>query len=99
MRTRKKTLEKRFSLIEAKGRFKTACNQIFHLLQRLREIKKRYKMTQRSGNRVFRYNLRLKMSVIEGVCYMYYTYAYHKADRIAELRRDLFNDSTTKPTV
>ncbi|KAH3856818.1 hypothetical protein DPMN_099413 [Dreissena polymorpha] len=50
-------------------------------------------MAKRASNRVFRYNLRLKLAAIEGVRNMYYDYAYHKADRVAELRRDLFNES------
>ena len=88
-----KTLDKRFSLTEAEGRFKKACDQIVLLNQRLGEVQKRYKMAKRSNNRAFRYNLRLKLAAIEGIRNMYYDYAYNKADRVAELRRDLFNES------
>ncbi|WAR07227.1 hypothetical protein MAR_017185 [Mya arenaria] len=48
---------------------------------------------QRSNNKAFRYNLRLKLAVIEGVRNMYYDFAYSKADRVAELRRELFDES------
>ena len=41
----------------------------------------------------FRYNLRLKLAVVEGVRNIYYDYAYAKADQVADLRRELFNES------
>jgi hypothetical protein len=88
-----KSLDKRFSLTEAEGRFKKACDQIVLMNHRLGEVQKRYKMAKRSNNRAFRYNLRLKLAAIEGVRNMYYDYAYNKADRVAELRRELFDES------
>ena len=48
---------------------------------------------RRTNNRSFRYNLRLKLAVVEGVRNMYYDYAYAKADQVADLRRELFNES------
>ncbi|WAR07334.1 LOW QUALITY PROTEIN: hypothetical protein MAR_017292 [Mya arenaria] len=86
-----RSLDKRFSLTEAEGRFQKACDQIVLLNHRLGE--KRYKMAKRSNNKAFRYNLRLKLAVIEGVRNMYYDFAYTKADRVAELRRELFDES------
>jgi hypothetical protein len=89
----KKSLDKRFTLDEAEGRFKKACDQIVLLNQRLGEVQKRYKMAKRTNNKSFRYNLRLKLAVIEGARNMYYDYAYIKADQVAELRRELFDES------
>ncbi|WAR07229.1 hypothetical protein MAR_017187 [Mya arenaria] len=88
-----RSLDKRFSLTEAEGRFQKACDQIVLLNHRLGEVQKRYKMAKRSNNKAFRYNLRLKLAVIEGVRNMYYDFAYSKADRVAELRRELFDES------
>ena len=79
--------------MEAEGRFKKACDQIILLNDRLAAAQKRYRTAKRTGNKAFRYNLRLKLAVIEGVRNMYYDYAYTKADNVAELRRDLFNES------
>ncbi|WAR07225.1 hypothetical protein MAR_017183 [Mya arenaria] len=62
-----RSLDKRFSLTEAEGRFQKACDQIVLLNHRLGEVQKRYKMAKRSNNKAFRYNLRLKLAVIE-VC-------------------------------
>lgn len=89
----KKTLDKRSTLSDAEGRFKKACDQIVLLNQRLGEVQKRYKMAKRANNKSFRYNLRLKLAVIEGARNMYYDYAYIKADQVADLRRELFNES------
>ncbi|WAR07308.1 hypothetical protein MAR_017266 [Mya arenaria] len=61
-----RSLDKRFSLTEAEGRFQKACDQIVLLNHRLGEVQKRYKMAKRSNNKAFRYNLRLKLAVIEG---------------------------------
>ncbi|KAH3703022.1 hypothetical protein DPMN_078050 [Dreissena polymorpha] len=47
MPSRMKTLDKRFSLTEAEGRFKKACDQIV-LNKRLGEVQKRYKMAKTS---------------------------------------------------
>ncbi|WAR07323.1 hypothetical protein MAR_017281 [Mya arenaria] len=88
-----RSLDKRFSLTEAEWRFQKACDQIVLLNHRLGEVQKRYKMAKRSNNKAFRYNLRLKLAVIEGVRNMYYDFAYSKADRVAELRRELFDES------
>ena len=59
----------------------------------LGEVQKRYKNARRTNNRSFRYNLRLKLAVVEGVRNMYYDYAYAKADQVADLRREIFNES------
>lgn len=89
----KVSLDKRFTLTDAERRFRKACDQIVLLNQKLGEVQKRYKNARRNNNRSFRYNLRLKLAVVEGVRNMYYDYAYAKADEVADLRRELFNES------
>lgn len=93
MPSRIPSLDKRFTLCDSERRFRKACDQIVMLNQRLGEVQKRYKMAKRSNNRAFRYNLRLKLAVIEGARNMYYDYAYIKADQVAQLRREMFNES------
>ena len=93
MPSRIQSLDKRFTLTETEGRFRKSCDQIVLLNQTLSAVQKRYKNAKRSHNRVIRYNLRLKLAAIEGVRNMYYDYAYNKADKIAELRRDLFDET------
>ena len=67
--------------------------KIVLLNQKLCEVQKRYKKARSTNNRSFRYNLRLKLAVIEGARNMFYDYAYTKADQVADLRRELFNES------
>ena len=93
MPSRIPTLDKRFSLGDAERRFRKACDQIVMLNQRLGDVQKRYKMAKWSNNRAFSYNLRLKLAVIEGARNMYYDYAYIKADHVAQLRREMFDES------
>ena len=93
MPSRMKTLNKRFTLSDAERRFRKACDQIVMLNQRLGDVQKRYKNAKKANDRAFRYNLRLKLAVIEGARNMFYDYAYAKADQVATLRRELFNES------
>lgn len=93
MPSRIQSLDKRFTLSDSERRFRKACDQIVMLNQRLGDVQKRYKAAKRCNNRSFRYNLRLKLAVIEGARNMYYEYAYAKADKVAELRRELFDES------
>ena len=78
---------------DAESRFRKACDQIVTLNQRLGDVQKRYKMAKQNNNHAFRYNLRLKLAVIEGARNMYYDYAYIKADQVAQLRKDMFDES------
>ena len=87
----KVSLDKRFTLSDAERRFRRACDQIVLLNQKLGEVQKRYKKARSTNNRS--YNLRLKLAVIEGARNMFYDYAYTKADQVADLRRELFNES------
>ena len=88
-----KSLDKRFILNNTERRFRKACDQIVLLNNHLGEVQKRYKMAKRTNNKLFRYNLSLKLAVIKGARHMYYDYAYTKADQVAELRREIFNES------
>ena len=88
-----KKLDKRFTLIERERRFKRACDQIVLLNQKLSQVQKRYRNAKNENNRSFRYNYRLQLAAVEGVRNMYYDYACAKADQVAELRRELFNET------
>lgn len=73
-------------LTEAERSFRKACEQIVQLNRRLDEMAKRYDKASRENHRSFRYSLRLRMAVTEGVRNMYYEYAANKADEITQLR-------------
>ena len=57
------------------------------------DMKQRYNLAKTDNFRCFRYNLKLKLAVVEGVRNMYYDYAYAKAEKVAELRRDLYGET------
>lgn len=52
----------------------------------------RYHAARSNGNRSFRYKLRLRLAIVEGIRNMYYEYANRKAFEIVNLRRDLFGE-------
>ena len=85
-------LDKRFTLLESERRFRRACEQIVQLNYKLDEIQSRYLGAKRDGQRTFRYNYRLRLSVMEGLRNMYYDYAHQKAEDISGLRKDLYGE-------
>ena len=91
-KTSKNRLDKNFFLIDNEKKFKRACKQILQLNQRMDEMQFRYTKAKQANHRSFRYNLRLRLAVIEGLRNMYYDYAHHKAEAVAELRRELFGE-------
>jgi len=74
-------------------RFRKACNQINLLNRKMESIHKRYNFAKKNNHRVFRYKLRLRLAVVEGLRNMYYEYANKKASRVVELRRELYNEN------
>lgn len=80
-------------LQQTEVRFKKACNQINLLNRKMESIHKRYNCAKKNNHRVFRYKLRLRLAVVEGLRNMYYEYANKKASRVVELRRELYNEA------
>ena len=81
------------ALHRAQTRFRKACIQLKLLKKQLTDMKDRYSRAKDDNFRCVRYNLRLKLAVIEGVRNMYYDYAYMKAEDVARLRHDLFGEN------
>jgi hypothetical protein len=73
-------------LTEAERQFHKACDQVILLNDKLEGLQQRYDKARQEGNRSFRYNLRLKMTSVEGVRNAYYEFACVKAENIAEMR-------------
>ncbi|OWF49401.1 hypothetical protein KP79_PYT16601 [Mizuhopecten yessoensis] len=84
--------EKRASLLGAERRFRRSCEQIVLLNQRIEELQVRYDKAKQTSNCPFRYNLRLKLAVVEGLRNVYYDYARGKAKMVADLRQELFGE-------
>lgn len=69
---------KRTELQQTEIRFRKACNQINLLNRKMESIHKRYNCAKKNNHRVFRYKLRLRLAVVEGLRNMYYEYANKK---------------------
>lgn len=89
---RRKTMDKRFSLMDSERRFKRACEQIVQLNYKMSDLQFRYSRAKAENHRSFRYSLRLRLAVVEGLRNMYYDYAHNKAQTVADLRREMFGE-------
>ena len=70
----------------AERRFRGACEQIVHLNNRLSGLERRYAKSKREQQRTFRYSLRLRMAVVDGLRDVYYEFAYKQAKESASLK-------------
>lgn len=80
------------TLVDSEQRFKRACEQIVQLNYSLDALQQRYNKAKKDNHRSFRYSLRLRIAVVDGMRNMYYDYAHKKAETIAELRQELFGE-------
>lgn len=85
-------MEKRFSLIDSECRFNRACAQVDLLTSRLSDLQCRYEKACQENHPSFRYNLKLRLGVLERLRDMYCEYANRKAETVADLRRELFGE-------
>ncbi|VDI51168.1 Hypothetical predicted protein [Mytilus galloprovincialis] len=73
-------------LVVVERRFRKACEQIVHMNHRLSNLERRYNRAKKEGNKSFRYTLRLRIAVVDGVREVFYQFAYQKAKEADELR-------------
>lgn len=81
-------------LSETEFRFRRACEQVVLLNNKLQDLQVRYDRARRDELRSFRYNIRLRMSGVEGVRNAYYEYARQKADKVLYLRHKIRSVAT-----
>ena len=79
-------------------RFARACHQVVLLNGRLEENKRRYQRADAGDNKPVRYNIRIKLCVMEGVRDMYYEYARRLGDQLTILRIQAGHDPTVAST-
>ena len=84
-----KTFEMYAKLHDSQRRFNRAGEQILLLKTRLRGLRKRYNSAKSSDSKTFRFPLRMRMMVAEGLVKRYYHYADMKRTEILELRAEL----------
>ena len=68
------------------SRFQLVCSQLRILNRHITEIQHRYKAADQKHQKSFRYSIRIRLCVIEGVRNMYYEYALKLADTLDQLR-------------
>ncbi|KAH3770177.1 hypothetical protein DPMN_171460 [Dreissena polymorpha] len=76
-------------IVDAERCFRRACSQIVVLNRQLADLQSRYDMAMKQHARAFRYSLRVRIAVLEGVRNMFYEFASMKADLIVELRKEI----------
>ena len=79
-------------LVEIERRFQRACRQTIMLNNRLTELNRRYGAAKRENMKSFRYTLRLRLAVVQGMRNVYYDYAHQKADEMKALRWELYGE-------
>ena len=79
-------------LYETQRRFNRACDQILLLNTRLHGLKIRYQSARSNDYKTFRFPLRLRIMIEEGVVKQYYHYAEMKRNEILHLRSQLNKD-------
>lgn len=81
------------TLLRTENKFRRACNQIVIMNVKLRTCIVRYNRAKSNDKKSFRYPLRMRLAIVEGVRDMYYEFAAQKANEVDFLRR-LISDFT-----
>lgn len=81
-----KKFEMYAQLYDCQRRFSRACDQILLLNARLQGLRKRYLSARSSDYKTFRFPLRMRILVAEGLVKRYYHYADMKRSEILDLR-------------
>ena len=79
-------------LYESQRRYQRSCDQLVLLNAKLGELQKRYCKAKAVNHRNFRYHLRMRILVVEGILNAYLNYACLKKNEILDLRFKLFNE-------
>ena len=90
-RTQMKTrpsMDMRFTLQSTK-KFRRSCEQIIQLTRDLKGLEIRYARAKQTNNKGFRYSLRLRLAVMEGVLNTYYDHASWMATQMEKLNQEV----------
>lgn len=80
-------------LNEAQSRFSRACDQINHLNGKLDAMQRRYSKARLADDRCFRYNIRMRILIVEGLVKRYCYYACMKKNEVLDLRFKLYGEN------
>lgn len=79
-------------LYETEKRFYRACDQITHLNAKQQQLQTRYIKARDANDKCFRYNLRMRLLVVEGLLKRYCHYACMKKNEVLDLRLKLYGE-------
>ena len=79
-------------LYESQRRFQRACDQLVLLNNRLTELNRRYNNARIDDLKIFRYRLRMRVLVVEGMLSAYCNYACLKKNEVLDLRFKLYGE-------
>ena len=79
-------------LYESEKRFRRACDQIAFLNDKLHDLQARYTRARDNNNKCFRYNIRMRLLVVEGMVKSYCHYACLKKNEVLDLRFKLYGE-------
>ena len=80
-------------LMKIERKLVRSCEHVVLLNDKIRGLTKRYQRARAEGFKTFRYNIRIRLAAVEGVRNMYYEYARDRAEEVAELRKELFDQN------
>lgn len=81
-------------LQEAENRTQKACQQMLLLSDKLDYMKEKYEKAVKDNIRSYRYPLRMRIVVLEGIINMYYQYTSEKHKEAEMLRYKLFGQES-----
>ena len=82
-------------LYESQRRYQRACDQLFLLNDKLGALNNRYCKAKTENQKNFRYHLRMRILIVEGILNAYCNYACLKKNEILDLRFKLFGEDPT----
>ena len=71
-------------------KFRKACSQLILINNLMDKIEERYNRALEHGRKSYRYILRLRICVLEGIRSAFYDYASKKADELEDMQRTLY---------
>lgn len=78
-------------LMRVERKLVRSCEHVVLLNDKIRGLTKRYQQARAENFKSFRYNLRIRLAAVEGVRNMFYEYARDRAEEVAELRKELYD--------
>ena len=92
-------MDMRFTLHSIEKKFRRSCEQIVHLTRDLKGLEIRYARAKQANSKSFRYSLRLRLAVKEGVLNTYYDHASWMARQMEKLNQEVNGDNRSDETV